>query len=233
MAIGDLHYREDSAGLLRELFTRMSQAAHIAVLCGDLTDDGRAEQARVLAADLASYLTIPTVAVIGNHDCEAGEEAEVIRILSESSVHVLDGDCVEIDGIGFAGTKGFCGGFGRASLEAWGERVLKQFVAEAVAEALKLEAGLARLRTEKRVAVLHYAPIRETVEGELPEIIPYLGSHRLVEPINNFGAAFALHGHAHYGSPMGKTSANIPVYNCALPLLRRLNADAPFRLIEA
>lgn len=232
-AVGDLHYREDSAGLLRELFVRMSRAAQIAVLCGDLTDHGQPEQARVLAADLEAHLSIPKVAVLGNHDHESGREAEVASLLrKEAAVQVLDGDSVEIAGVGFAGTKGFCGGFGRATLEPWGERVLKQFVQEAVDESMKLENGLAKLRTDKRVAVLHYAPIRETVEGELPEIVPYLGSHRLVEPINTFGAIAALHGHAHHGSPMGRTSAGIPVYNCALPLLRKVSPDTPFRVIE-
>lgn len=232
-AVGDLHYKENSAGLLRELFSRMSRSAQIAVLCGDLTDHGRPDQARVLAADLKACLTIPTVGVIGNHDCESDQEAEVARILSEEgSVHMLDGSCVDIDGIGFAGTKGFCGGFGRATLEPWGEKILKRFVHEAVMESRKLEDGLAKLRTDKRVAVLHYSPIRETVDGELPEIIPYLGSHRLVEPINNFGAVTAVHGHAHHGSPIGRTTAGIPVYNCALPLMRRVNPDSPFRLFE-
>lgn len=211
----------------------MGQAARIAVLCGDLTDHGRPEQARVLAADLATYLKIPIVAVLGNHDHEAGEHEEVARILSEEGgVHVLDGDCVAIDGIGFAGTKGFCGGFGRATLEPWGEKILKQFVQETINEARKLENGMARLRVDKRVAVLHYAPIRQTVEGELTEIIPFLGSQRLVEPINTFHATVALHGHAHHGSPMGKTSAGIPVYNCALPLLRHVSPEMPFRLVE-
>lgn len=232
-AIGDLHYREDSAGLLRELFIGISQSARIAVLCGDLTDHGRPEQARVLAADLASHLKIPIVAVLGNHDHESGQHDEVARILSsEGHVHMLDGDCVAIDGIGFAGAKGFCGGFGRATLEPWGEKILKAFVQETINEARKLENGMARLRVDKRVAVLHYSPIRQTVEGELPEIVPYLGSQRLVEPIDTFHATVAVHGHAHHGTPAGKTSAGIPVYNCALPLLRRTSPDMPYRLID-
>jgi len=232
-AIGDLHYRENSGGLLRDLFLQMSRAARIAVLCGDLTDRGTPEEARVLAADLREFLTIPTIAVLGNHDYQCSQEGEVARILAEeASVHVLDGDCVAIEGIGFSGTKGFCGGFGRATLEPWGEPILKEFVQEAVNEARKLEDGLAKLRTDKRVAVLHYSPIHATVQGELPEIVPYLGSQRLVEPINTFQASAAVHGHAHHGSPMGRTSAGIPVYNCALPLLRHHFPDAPFRLIE-
>lgn len=232
-AIGDLHYRENSGGLLCDLFARMSRVAQVAVLCGDLTDRGTPTEARVLAKDIRECLTIPTVAVLGNHDFESGQEGEVARILAEEGeVRVLDGDCVDVATIGFAGAKGFCGGFGRATLEPWGEPILKQFVQEAVNEARKLENGLAKLRTEKRVAVLHYAPIHATVEGELPEIIPYLGSQRLVEPINTFHAAAAVHGHAHHGSPMGRTSAGIPVYNCALPLLRHFFPDEPFRLIE-
>jgi len=211
----------------------MSQVAQVAVLCGDLTDHGGLTEARVLASDLREYLRIPKVAVLGNHDFECAQEEAVAQILAEEGgVHVLDGDCVSIEGIGFSGAKGFCGGFGRATLEPWGEPILKRFVQEAVDEARKLENGLAKLRTDKRVAVTHYSPIHATVEGELPEIIPYLGSQRLVEPINTFHASAAVHGHAHHGSPMGRTSAGIPVYNCAFPLMRHHFPDEPFRLIE-
>lgn len=231
-AVGDLHYRAGSGGLLRDLFVKMSHAADVAVLCGDLTDHGRPEQARVLADDLATHLRIPTVAVLGNHDVESGAEEEIVRILDAAGVTVLDGDYTEVEGIGFAGTKGFCGGFGRATLEPWGEKVIKAFVQEAMTESLKLENGLAKLRTEKRVAVLHYAPIHETVEGESPEIIPYLGSIRLVEPINSFMPTLVVHGHAHHGTLQGTTSAGVPVFNCALPLRKRATPEAPFLLTE-
>ena len=105
-----------------------------------------------------------------------------------------------------AGVKGFCGGFGRGVLEPWGEEVIKHFVREAVAEVLKLESVLARLQTEQRLAVLHYAPIRATVEGEPPEIFPFLGSSRLEEPLTRYPVTAVVHGHAHHGSPEGRTS---------------------------
>jgi Icc-related predicted phosphoesterase len=129
--------------------------------------------------------------------------------------------------VGFAGAKGFCGGFGRGALGPWGERTIKMFVQEAVDEALKLEAALARLRTSRRVALLHYAPIRGTVEGEPTEIFPYLGSSRLEEPINRYRVSVAFHGHAHRGAPEGRTTAGVPVFNVAMPLLARRNPDRP------
>jgi Icc-related predicted phosphoesterase len=231
-AVGDLHYRASSRGTLAALFDQMRESADVVVLCGDLTDRGLLPEARALAEDIAARLKPPIVAVLGNHDVEGGEESAISEVLSAAGVAVLDGDALEIAGVGFAGTKGFCGGFGRSMLEPWGERIIKQFVEEAVSEAHKLESALAKLHTDRRIAVLHYAPIHDTVQGELPEIIPYLGSTRLVEPIDAFGARLALHGHAHYGRLEGRTRSGVPVYNCALPLRRRLEPSRPFLVVD-
>jgi Icc-related predicted phosphoesterase len=146
---------------------------------------------------------------------------------------MLDGDAAELHGVGFAGVKGFAGGFGRGALGPWGEQAIKQFVQEALNEALKLESALARLKTTHRIAVLHYAPIRDTVEGEPVEIHPWLGSSRLEEPLTRFQVSAVVHGHAHKGSPEGKTSGGIPVYNVAVPVLTAAYPDRPpYRLIE-
>lgn len=231
-AIADLHCRENMAGAFRDLFARVSAEADVLALCGDLTDHGQVAQARVLAEDIRAALRIPAVGVFGNHDVESEQAEELYRIFTDAGIQMLDGEAVEVHGIGFAGTKGFCGGFGRGMLQPWGERVIKDFVQEAVSEALKLESGLARLRSEQRVALLHYAPVHDTVEGEHPEIVPFLGSTRLMEPIDAFGASLVLHGHCHYGSLEGRTAAGIPVYNCALPLRRRHDPERPFVLVE-
>ena len=151
-------------------------------MCGDLTDYGLADEARILAKDLTP-INIPVVCVLGNHDFEAGEEAEISKILTDVGVHMLDGDTWEFHGIGFAGVRGFCGGFGRGALGPWGEKIINDFVHEAVQEALKLESALARLKSDHRIVLMHYAPIRATVEGESPEIFPFLGSSRLEDPI--------------------------------------------------
>jgi Icc-related predicted phosphoesterase len=134
--------------------------------------------------------------------------------------------------VGFAGVKGFAGGFGRRALGPWGEPIIKQFVHEAVNEALKLESALARLRTDKKIVVLHYAPIEGTVEGEPREIYPYLGCSRLEEPLGRYRVTAVLHGHAHNGQPEGRTSTDVPVYNVALPLMRRLTPQQPFRILD-
>jgi Icc-related predicted phosphoesterase len=146
----------------------------------------------------------------------------------EAGVHVLDGDTIDVHGVGFAGVKGFCGGFGRGALGPWGETIVKAFVQEAVNEALKLERALARLRTPHRVALLHYSPIRDTVESEPLEIFPYLGSSRLEEPLTRYAVDVVFHGHAHNGQISGKTRSGIPVRNVSLPLLRKLYPDGPF-----
>jgi Icc-related predicted phosphoesterase len=176
---------------------------------------------------------IPVVGILGNHDYESGEQDEVKHVLVDSGITILDGDTCEVEGVGFAGVKGFAGGFGRGALGPWGETIIKQFVHEAIAEALKLESALARLRTPHRIALLHYSPIRATVEGEPLEIFPFLGCSRLEEPLTRLPVTAVFHGHAHNGALEGRTSTGTPVYNVALPLLRKLDPTGPlFRVIE-
>ena len=232
-AIGDLHISKTSQGKFQALFAQISASADVLVLCGDFTDYGLPEEARVLSRELATSVKIPVIAVLGNHDYESDQQDEIRQILSDGGATVLDGEVVEVQGVGFAGVKGFAGGFGRGALGPWGEKAIKNFVQEAVDEALKLESALARLRTQQRVAILHYAPIRATVEGEPVEILPYLGSSRLEEPINRYRVSAVFHGHAHRGAPEGRTSTGIPVYNVAMPLLARLNPNRPpFLILE-
>jgi Icc-related predicted phosphoesterase len=232
-AVSDIHYTKTSQGALQSLFSEITESADVLVLPGDLTDYGLAEEAKVLAKDLTSSLRIPAVGVLGNHDYEAGEEKEIMKILSDAGVRMLDGDTYEVHGIGFAGVRGFCGGFGRGALGAWGEPVIKAFVHEAINEALKLETALARLQNTHRIAVLHYAPIRETVEGEPLEIYSFLGSSRLEEPLSRYDVTAVFHGHAHKGALEGKTSKGIPVYNVSLSLLQATNPGrSPFRVFD-
>jgi Icc-related predicted phosphoesterase len=232
-AVGDVHCKKTSQGELQPLFQQINDSADILLLCGDLTDFGLPEEAQVLAKELTTSLKIPIVAVLGNHDFESGQVQEVQDILSEARVKVLDGDNYEVQGIGFAGAKGFAGGFGERALAPWGEESIKRFVHEAIEEALKLERAISRLQTAQRLVVLHYSPIQATVEGEPPEIFPFLGSSRLEEPLNRHPVTAIFHGHAHHGSPEGRTQRDAPVYNVALPLLRRVFPDQPPFRVEA
>jgi Icc-related predicted phosphoesterase len=232
-AMSDIHVGRTAQGALATLFGQVSERSDVLVLCGDLTDYGLPEEARVLARDVATALRVPCVAVLGNHDYEAGKADEIRQILSDAGVTVLDGDSCEMQGVGFAGVKGFCGGFGRGALGPWGEDIIKSFVREAVNEAFKLESALARLRAPHRVALLHYSPIRATVEGEPLEIFPYLGSSRLEEPLARYPVTAVIHGHAHNGALDGHTASGIPVYNVAMPLLKKCWPEQPpFRMIE-
>lgn len=232
-AVGDLHTKKTSRGQLEPLLAPVNERADVLLLCGDLTDYGLPEEAHILAKELTAAVRIPIVAVLGNHDYESGQQAEVCRLLTEANVRMLDGEAVEIAGIGFAGVKGFPGGFGRGTLGAWGEPGIKQFVQFAIDEAMKLESALARLRTPQQVALLHYSPVRDTVEGEPAEIFPYLGTSRLEEPLNRYPVNLVLHGHAHHGALEGRTSKGVPVYNVAMPLLLQKFPDRPpFRVFE-
>lgn len=219
-AVGDMHFDVERAAELRGMFSGLREQADVLVLPGDLTTHGRPEQMREFVT-LLGDVDIPIVAVLGNHDVEAGAVGEVVAILRDRGVHVLDGETVEIAGVGFAGVKGFGGGFGRGALGPFGEPEYKQFVQAALDEALKLENALRTLRTETRVAVLHYAPIIDTLAGEPEMIWPFLGSSRLLPPIDTYGASVVFHGHAHTGAAEGRTPTGIPVYNVSLPLLRR------------
>lgn len=231
-AVGDLHCTRKSHGVFRRIFQGIRDEADVLMLCGDLTDYGLEEEAVVLASELKD-IGIPIVAVLGNHDHESDHGPLVQHILAEAGVTVLDGDACEIEGVGFAGAKGFAGGFEGRSLEPWGERCIKAFVHEAVDEALKLEAALSRLACPQRIAVLHYSPIRATVEGEPPEIFAFLGSRRLEEPLNRFGVSAVFHGHAHHGSPEGVLRSGAPVYNVAMPVLKKAFPDRPpYRVVE-
>jgi Icc-related predicted phosphoesterase len=220
-ALGDLHVGETAEHPYRELFARISQEADALALCGDLTNFGKTPEAEILAEDLQAC-TIPVVAVLGNHDYECGQPQEVIRILHQAGVKLLDGEAFEIDGVGFAGGKGFIGGYGRNMLTAFGEPAIKAFVQASVDENLKLESSLRMLKTERTVVVLHYSPIAATLEGEPPEIFPFLGSARMGETIDRFDVVkCVLHGHAHSGAYEGRTARGVPVYNVARPVLTR------------
>jgi Icc-related predicted phosphoesterase len=232
-AVADIHVKKTSQGTLQPLFARATDEADVLLMCGDLTDYGTIEEAKILAKEITSSLRIPAIAVLGNHDYESNHEADVVNILTDAGVVVLDGDSHEIHGVGFAGVKGFGGGFGRRSLGAWGEKIIKDFVHETVNEALKLETALSRLRTPQKIAVLHYSPIQSTVTPEPPEIMAFLGSSRLEEPLDRYRCTAVFHGHAHRGSPDGRTKSGVPVFNVAMPVLMSAFPERPpFRVIE-
>lgn len=231
-ALADLHCNNTSHDWIRPLFMQIAQSADVLLLCGDLIDYGLPEEALVLAKEISS-LKIPVLAVLGNHEYESGKPDEVKRMFSDAGAMVLDGDAREIGGVGFAGVKGFAGGFGERALGPWGEETIKRFVHEAIDEALKLESALARLRSETRIVLLHYSPIQATVVGEPAEIFPFLGSSRLEEPLNRYPVTAVFHGHAHHGAPEGRTKNGVPVYNVAMKLLQHVFPDRPgFRIME-
>jgi Icc-related predicted phosphoesterase len=220
-AVSDIHYTKTSKGALQDLFVEASNSADVLVICGDFTDYGLPEEATVLAEDIKAHVRIPIIGVVGNHDFESGKIAEVQSIIEDAGVSFLDGDTAEVLGVGFAGVCGFGGGFGQHMLNAWGEPLIKAFVQEAIDHSLRLEKALTRLPTEKRVVVLHYSPIRDTVQGENLELFPFLGSSRLEATINQFEVSVVFHGHAHHGMHSGKTAKQVPVFNVALPVLSR------------
>lgn len=232
-AVGDFHCSQEDVGAYRDLFARANDEADVLVLTGDLTRWGAAAEFNVVVGELAD-VTVPIVAVLGNHDYESGQVAEGSRTLRGRGVHLLCGDTFELNStVGFAGVKGFMGGFGRGMLTPFGEPETKAFVSATLNEVHALELALRRLATPVRVAVLHYAPIAATIAGEPEAIHPYLGTDRLAEPLDRYGAAVAFHGHAHSGTLRGMTLGGVPVFNVSLPLLRKDRPGAMYFLYDA
>lgn len=230
-AVGDLHVGETSERPHRELFDRVHEDADVLCLCGDLTNFGKTREVEILIEDIKAC-RIPMVGVLGNHEHECGQPEEVTRMLCDAGVQMLDGQAYEIEGVGFAGGKGFIGGFGRYMLSSFGEEQIKRFVQEAVDDANAIETSIRTLRTERSVVLLHYSPVVDTVVGEPPEIHAFLGSSRLAETIDRYdNISLVVHGHAHRGAPEGRTNKGVPVYNVALPVLKTLG-DTPYRVFE-
>ncbi len=230
-ACADVHVRVGDAGRLRTLVRGATRDADVLVIGGDLTDLGRLEQAEVLL-EILDACPIPVVVTLGNHDHESGNAAELSRLLAESAVHLLDRSSVVIDGVGFSGVKGFCGGFDETIANSFGEDLFKAWVTEGILEAEALKNELRALETERRVAVLHYAPIRATVEGEPPEIHAFLGTSHLGAALDDGHATIAFHGHAHNGRFKGKTPGGVPVFNVSLPVLAQEGLEQPYLVVD-
>jgi len=229
-AVGDLHMSEDARGTLCGAFDRLPEVADLLLLAGDLTRLGTEDELRVLLDELQGA-TVPRFAVLGNHDFESDRVDSLVKLLDSAGVRVLEGDAAVVDvggeTLGIAGTKGFGGGFAGACGSDFGEPEMKAFIRTTQALAAKLERDLAGLEADVRIAVLHYSPIPETLQGERLEIYPFLGSYLLAEAIDHAGADLVVHGHAHCGSERGVTPGGVRVRNVALPLIRQ-----PYRVFE-
>jgi Icc-related predicted phosphoesterase len=231
-AVGDFHCGAEDAGAYRDLFAEVNGQADVLLLTGDLTRRGEAAEFKIVVSELAD-VKIPIVAVLGNHDYEANEVAQGSKLLRARGIHLLDGDHFQLDEqVGFAGVKGFMGGFGRGTLTAFGEPETKAFVQAGLAQVQALELALRRLATPIRIAVLHYSPILATVVGEPEFIYPFLGTDRLADALDRHGATVVFHGHVHSGTFSGRTPAGVPVYNVSLPLLRRAGIGRMFFIHE-
>ena len=213
-AVGDLHVNEAAKHPYRELFERVGEDADVLCLCGDLVNFGKTAEVEILVEDIKAC-AIPIVGVMGNHEHECGQPEVVMDMLCGAGVQMIaNGRAYEIEGVGFAGGKGFVGGFGRYMLSPFGEASIKTFVQEAVEDANSIETSIRSLRTERSVVLLHYSP------------------SRLAETIDRYeNVKLVVHGHAHRGAPAGVTNKGVPVYNVALPVLRQLG-DTPYRVFE-
>lgn len=223
-AVGDVHAGLDSAGRLRPRWHELADDADAFLLAGDLTKGGEVDEARVLADELTD-LGLPVIAVLGNHDHQAGRPNDVRRVLGDAGVTVLEGETARLEvrgtSVGVVGAKGFAGGFEGAMATEFGEEEMKAFVRHTRQRAEAIDRQLALLEADIRVVLMHYSPVRDTLHGEPVEIFAFLGSYLLAEPCDRAGVDLVLHGHAHRGSPAGRTRGGVPVRNVAQPVIRR------------
>jgi Icc-related predicted phosphoesterase len=221
-AVGDIHVGADSVGMLAPGLADIEAHADVLLLAGDLTKCGTVDEALLVAEEL-SGVTVPVIAVLGNHDHHADVAEEVTKVLESSGIRVLEGESVIVDvrghRLGVAGVKGFGGGFAGACAADFGEREMRDFVRHAREVSTDLERALGLLDADLRVALLHYSPVPDTLVGERLEIYPFLGSYLLGEAIDRAGAHLVLHGHAHAGTDRGETAGGVPVRNVALPVI--------------
>ncbi len=221
-AVGDLHASEDHRDRLALSLAEAARDVDVILLAGDLTTHGLPEEASVLA-DGCRGLPVPVVAVLGNHDHHAGRADEIVSSLEGAGAIVLERGhrVLELAGleVGIVGVKGFVGGFTGAEIPDFGEPLLREVYAETGREVEALEAGLEAIAgCDRRLVLLHYAPVSETIVGEPEGIWAFLGSGRMAVPVGAHRPDVVLHGHAHHGRPSGAIGA-VPVYNVARPVI--------------
>jgi Icc-related predicted phosphoesterase len=235
-AAGDIHCHEANRDAIVASFSEVDGTVDLILLAGDLTTHGEPEQAAVLA-DACRALDTPVVSVLGNHDWHVGKRDEVVGVLDDAGIQLLDRSSTVCRTRGFdvgvVGVKGFVGGFPGSHLPDFGEPSLRRVYAEASAEVEALDRGLKEIALcSFRIALLHYAPITATLEGEPEPIWAFLGTDRLAAPIVEHAPDLVLHGHAHTGSFEGELGG-VPVYNVSVPVMGRdfwvfeLSAEAP------
>ncbi len=224
-AVADVHFGQDSAGSLQPFLHDLADHADVFLLAGDLTRHGAPDEAAVLAEELKD-LPVPAVGILGNHDHHSDQEKAIRDVMEEGGMRILDGESIVLEAggetLGIAGTKGFGGGFVGACASDFGEVEMKAFIRHTAALADRLEEVLRSLNADHKIALLHYAPVEATLEGERREIYPFLGSYLLAEAVDRGGADLVLHGHAHAGSEKGTTPGGIPCVTW-----RRRSSGAP------
>ncbi len=229
-AIGDLHCQKNSQGKIRNLIQPVESKADVLVLAGDLTNGGLIEEMDVLLEDLRGF-ALPIIAVVGNHDHESGQVELLEKMMASQGICVLECTTCMIEDTVFIGTKGFCGGFGDYRIQPFGEQAIKTFVQTSVDEVLNMEAALEKLDGGFKVGVVHYAPIKDTLVGESPELFAFLGTSLLEAAFERHRVDVIFHGHAHHGSPQGYTRGGIPVFNVS-QFVRAQTSDSPYLIYD-
>jgi Icc-related predicted phosphoesterase len=223
-AVGDVHLDKDVLGRYRPALDDIGARADVLLLAGDLTRHGTVAEAGCVAQEFGG-LDVPVVAVLGNHDHHSDQAPQLTSTLRQAGITVLEGDTFELDTpggrLGVAGVKGFGGGFAGKCASAFGEPEMKAFIATTCDSADRLASALGKLECDVRVALMHYAPVPDTLAGEPLEIYPFLGSYLLGEAVDSVPTALAVPGHAHAGTERGRTPGGVRVRNVAHPVIRQ------------
>jgi uncharacterized protein len=222
-ASGDIHIgRRADQERWMAAFAGLRDRVDLILLAGDLTTHGEPEQAAMVAAAVRE-VDVPILAVLGNHDWHVNRRDEMVAALQEGGIDVLERDhrVLELCGteVGVAGCKGFAGGFEGAHIPDFGEPILRKVYAESISETEALDSALKAIALcPFRIALLHYAPITATLQGERSDIWSFLGTDRLAVPLREHHPDLVLHGHAHAGTFEGRLG-DVPVYNVSVPVL--------------
>lgn len=220
-AAADIHCSDETRGDVEAAFEKVDAEADVILLAGDLTTYGLPEQAQVLA-DIARSVEVPIVAVLGNHDYHSDRASEIVELLTAAGVTLLERSSTVLSpgdvSVGVVGVKGFIGGFDGGGIN-FGEPMIREIYAETTADVEALDRGFSEVSGAAiRIALLHYAPITETLEGEPRGLWSVLGNERLAVPLAAHKPDLVLHGHAHKGRFQGSIDS-IPVFNVAVHVM--------------
>ncbi len=246
-AIADFHARLDRPFPFPALLSAVPEQADLLLIAGDLTDNGRLEEFALVGNALRD-IGVPVVVVPGNHDRRCLRRAAMRETLADAGIILLDGASTIVSvstmdepgrpiRVGIVGIGGYGGGFWPDETGAAPplHRATQAFAVRARREAIRLDAALDAASSndvDVRLVLMHYSPTTTTLGREPMVKYWMLGNVELARVIDRHEVDLVVHGHAHLGSPTGRTIGGTRVRNVATqvigkPVVYDLIGNAP------